>query len=110
MASGVRWLLGSWDMRINLILRTFFPRRGLSSLFVSLCLCLSPETMDKLGSDGTNNGLRIQTWALEEARRRLEIEGILEDPYPVLSSSESSSSAAEGEVEAEVEKGSQRGV
>jgi hypothetical protein len=23
---------------------------------------------------------RIQTWALEEARRRLEIEGILEDP------------------------------
>jgi hypothetical protein len=25
-------------------------------------------------------GLRIQTWALEEARRRLEAEGILEDP------------------------------
>ena len=24
----------------------------------------------------------IQTWALEEARRRLEIEGILEDPSP----------------------------
>ena len=23
---------------------------------------------------------RIQTWALEEARRRLEAEGILEDP------------------------------
>jgi ESSS subunit of NADH:ubiquinone oxidoreductase (complex I) len=23
---------------------------------------------------------RIQTWALEEARRRLEIEGLLEDP------------------------------
>ena len=25
---------------------------------------------------------RIQTWALEEARRRLEAEGILEDPSP----------------------------
>lgn len=25
---------------------------------------------------------RIQTWALEEARRRLEAEGILEDPNP----------------------------
>lgn len=25
---------------------------------------------------------RIQTWALEEARRRLEVEGILEDPFP----------------------------
>jgi len=25
---------------------------------------------------------RIQTWALEEARRRLEKEGILEDPSP----------------------------
>ncbi|KAK3316363.1 ESSS subunit of NADH:ubiquinone oxidoreductase-domain-containing protein [Apodospora peruviana] len=24
----------------------------------------------------------IQTWALEEARRRLEAEGILEDPHP----------------------------
>jgi len=24
----------------------------------------------------------IQTWALEEARRRLEKEGILEDPFP----------------------------
>ncbi|KAH6617950.1 ESSS subunit of NADH:ubiquinone oxidoreductase-domain-containing protein [Chaetomium sp. MPI-SDFR-AT-0129] len=24
----------------------------------------------------------IQTWALEEARRRLEVEGILEDPHP----------------------------
>ena len=27
-------------------------------------------------------GYRIQTWALEEARRRLEAEGILEDPFP----------------------------
>lgn len=25
---------------------------------------------------------RITTWALEEARRRLEAEGILEDPHP----------------------------
>jgi len=25
----------------------------------------------------------IQTWALEEARRRLEVEGILEDPEKV---------------------------
>lgn len=30
------------------------------------------------------NGVRcrITTWALEEARRRLEAEGILEDPHP----------------------------
>ena len=27
-----------------------------------------------------NTSYRIQTWALEEARRRLEKEGILEDP------------------------------
>lgn len=27
---------------------------------------------------------RIQTWALEEARRRLEVEGILEDPEKKL--------------------------
>lgn len=27
-----------------------------------------------------NSVYRIQTWALEEARRRLEVEGILEDP------------------------------
>lgn len=27
-----------------------------------------------------NSALSIQTWALEEARRRLEAEGILEDP------------------------------
>lgn len=26
--------------------------------------------------------IRIQTWALEEARRRLEVEGILPDPQP----------------------------
>ena len=25
-------------------------------------------------------GVRIQTWALEEARRRLEAEGVLPDP------------------------------
>jgi hypothetical protein len=25
---------------------------------------------------------RLDTWALEEARRRLEKEGILEDPFP----------------------------
>lgn len=25
---------------------------------------------------------RLDTWALEEARRRLEKEGILPDPYP----------------------------
>ena len=32
---------------------------------------------EKLRTDILN---RIQTWALEEARRRLEMEGILEDP------------------------------
>lgn len=34
---------------------------------------------DYLGIDIFPSG-RIQTWALEEARRRLEAEGILEDP------------------------------
>ena len=37
---------------------------------------------------------RIQTWALEEARRRLEKEGILEDPFPESSSASVSSSVA----------------
>ncbi|MCJ1314210.1 hypothetical protein MMC25_007890 [Agyrium rufum] len=36
----------------------------------------------------------IQTWALEEARRRLEKEGILEDPNPISSVSSSISSSA----------------
>lgn len=31
----------------------------------------------------TNYDYSIQTWALEEARRRLEAEGILEDPAKV---------------------------
>jgi hypothetical protein len=31
---------------------------------------------EDIGTDGGS----IQTWALEEARRRLEVEGILEDP------------------------------
>ena len=31
-------------------------------------------------TDKDPSGYRIQTWALEEARRRLEAEGILEDP------------------------------
>lgn len=34
-------------------------------------VCLSPA-----------NSFSIQTWALEEARRRLEAEGILQDPFP----------------------------
>jgi hypothetical protein len=29
---------------------------------------------------GLTDGNRIQTWALEEARRRLEAEGILKEP------------------------------
>jgi hypothetical protein len=37
----------------------------------TVCIALEAET-DNLRS--------IQTWALEEARRRLEAEGILEDP------------------------------
>lgn len=36
---------------------------------------------DNVGNDEANcYHFRIQTWALEEARRRLEKEGILEDP------------------------------
>lgn len=40
----------------------------------------------------------IQTWALEEARRRLEREGILEDPHPEIGSSTSPSTAASSEA------------
>jgi len=40
--------------------------------------------VDVEGNDGRGQGLtqirRIQTWALEEARRRLEVEGILKEP------------------------------
>lgn len=54
--------------------------------------------------------LRIQTWALEEARRRLEIEGILEDPFPNSNSSSNSNADVSADVSAqagaEVEKGS----
>jgi hypothetical protein len=35
-----------------------------------------------VGDVRLTNDYRIQTWALEEARRRLEKEGILEDPFP----------------------------
>ncbi|KAI6368936.1 hypothetical protein MCOR25_004540 [Pyricularia grisea] len=35
----------------------------------TVAMCFKPDTS-------------IQTWALEEARRRLEVEGILEDPFP----------------------------
>lgn len=45
------------------------------------------EEVGQLGGNGLITGLfadhslfRIQTWALEEARRRLEIEGVLPDP------------------------------
>lgn len=34
----------------------------------------------KLDEDSADGACSIQTWALEEARRRLEAEGILEDP------------------------------
>jgi hypothetical protein len=40
---------------------------------LSRCLCSSHN-------QNTDNCDSIQTWALEEARRRLEAEGILEDP------------------------------
>lgn len=36
--------------------------------------------MDELVVDDANHSNSIQTWALEEARRRLEAEGILPDP------------------------------
>lgn len=39
------------------------------------------QSMEFAGQLANNNlDYRIQTWALEEARRRLEAEGILEDP------------------------------
>ena len=37
----------------------------------------------KIKGNETNRACSIQTWALEEARRRLEKEGILEDPDDV---------------------------
>jgi len=39
-------------------------------------MCCRYDTADR----GTDELHSIQTWALEEARRRLEAEGILEDP------------------------------
>ena len=36
--------------------------------------------MNGIGYGALMIGYRIQTWALEEARRRLEAEGILPDP------------------------------
>ncbi|KAF2767965.1 hypothetical protein EJ03DRAFT_328697 [Teratosphaeria nubilosa] len=47
----------------NIFMYGFFG----SLLFGLLGYCYKPDTS-------------IQTWALEEARRRLEVEGILEDP------------------------------
>lgn len=41
------------------------------------CGCAAHVTHDNGGADTPRS---IQTWALEEARRRLEAEGILEDP------------------------------
>lgn len=46
-----------------------------SVLELSCCFIEIPEICA-----GANSPFRIQTWALEEARRRLEAEGILEDP------------------------------
>ena len=41
---------------------------------------MSPELRVACLWSAVLTGSSIQTWALEEARRRLEAEGILEDP------------------------------
>ena len=41
---------------------------------------IRPRIKRTEGLQRANCGNRIQTWALEEARRRLEAEGILPDP------------------------------
>lgn len=45
-------------------------------------ICLNDVEPDDENKKLTPVSHRIQTWALEEARRRLEVEGILEDPFP----------------------------
>lgn len=42
--------------------------------------CLQGDLDTGWGRGALTRRVRIQTWALEEARRRLEAEGILEDP------------------------------
>ena len=59
LVDAVFWLL--WDMLSSLILGT-----QIISLVIGTGRELTPHS--------------IQTWALEEARRRLEAEGILKDP------------------------------
>lgn len=87
-------------MLINLILRMFF-------FFYILLLegGVSPRPSQQyqdddegLADDTNNDEDRIQTWALEEARRRLEIEGILEDPFPVAATEAAAGAVAEAEV------------
>ncbi|KAI9698964.1 MAG: hypothetical protein M1836_003153 [Candelina mexicana] len=46
-----------------------------SLILGAVAYAYKPDTSGRGGS-------RIQTWALEEARRRLEAEGILKDPSP----------------------------
>lgn len=41
---------------------------------------LTTHKVNRMGYILLMSGDRIQTWALEEARRRLEAEGILADP------------------------------
>lgn len=72
-------------MRLSLILGMFLRGMGGRVWGGEVCGGLGWEMrMDGLGQGkGQQAGLTmcsIQTWALEEARRRLEAEGILADP------------------------------
>jgi hypothetical protein len=63
-------------MCLRRIRREFFPR---SRKAAHSSRASEPKTKEQNIADRQP---RIQTWALEEARRRLEKEGILEDPSP----------------------------
>lgn len=66
------WCGDGFDCTI-MRLRSFTTAGKIWKLFANIC------NVTVLTSSACH---RIQTWALEEARRRLEAEGILPDPSP----------------------------
>lgn len=57
-------------------------KMGCAPVCISCDSTMGPGPWDDIPSQRLTT-YRIQTWALEEARRRLEAEGILEDPDKV---------------------------
>ncbi|KAG0649901.1 hypothetical protein D0Z07_3503 [Hyphodiscus hymeniophilus] len=62
----------------NIFIYGFFG----SLIFGAVAYAFKPDTSLKKHADGSR--CSIQTWALEEARRRLEVEGILKEPEDKL--------------------------